>query len=83
MEFYFPEVEICNKTGKFSYTWRQATWELSRMRKGGYNIKGFHLEVYLCSSCQRFHIGSAANKLKTKGKRVEPPNDSDTDIENN
>jgi hypothetical protein len=48
------------------------------MRKGGYNIKGFHLEVYLCSSCQRFHIGSAANKLKMKGKRVEPPNDPDS-----
>jgi hypothetical protein len=83
VECYFPEVEICSKTGKFSYSWRQARNELERMRRDGYNLKGFHLEIYLCSTCQKFHIGSQANKVRLKGRKSEPKTDPDYNPESN
>jgi len=62
------EVETCIKTGKICYGWRHAKYELERVKKEGHVAKGFHLEIYYCPHCRRFHIGSRINRKKIRTK---------------
>ena len=80
MDNYAEEYLLCSKSGKFCYTYRQAQNELIRMRKEGYQLKGFHLEVYYCTKCQKFHIGSQANRLR-KGTLKRKPVELDGETE--
>lgn len=60
-EYYQP---FCESEQKYSYTWRQARYELERMKRDGAMTKGFHLAIYFCKKCSHFHVGSQANKVR-------------------
>jgi hypothetical protein len=62
----------CPDTGKMGYTWKIAHTKMLQMKRNNHNDRGFHLEIYECRFCRKFHIGSQANHFNGNSKSDEP-----------